>query len=173
MIKWESEKDFENFIVECFATDGFCIVDDEHYQNMSQQFDTCGYGIPDLVFYSQDVEHIDDKTTVTHNRLHVIELKNEPIKLSHISQIARYKRYFERALESHDVEMKFSLVVPESVKGNDDVVWLLDSLDNISVMEFTLDPKEGIKFDKSIDWYKVKENKQKALDLFDIEDEDF
>lgn len=173
MIKFESEKCLEEFIANCFSDDSICIINDESYQNLSQQFDTGCYGIPDLVFYSEDSEFIDAETEVIHKRIHVVELKNEQIKMSHISQICRYKRYFERAFDIDDVEMQFSLVVPEGVKNNDDVIWVIDQLNDISVYEFHLNPKEGIKFVESSGWYRKGENFSKALSLFESNEDEF
>ena len=171
MIKFESEKHLENFIVDCFNDDGICIVNDEEYKSLKQQFNAGDYGVPDLVFYSSDIELIDKDTQVEHLRLHVIELKNEPIQFSHIGQIARYKRYFDLAFELHDIEMEFTLVVPESVKQSNDVKWLIDSLDNINIVEFSINPKSGVKFKQTSGWYKVDETYKSAMELFDINEE--
>lgn len=166
MIKFESEKKLENFIVDCFNEDGIFIVNDEEYDHLEQQFDAGKYGVPDLVFYSSDIEDIDEDTQINKKRLHVVELKNEPIQLSHVAQIARYKRYFELAFKRHEVDMQFTLVVPESVSESKDVMWLIESLDNIKIVEFSLNPKTGIKFKESCGWYKVDESYKSAMDIF-------
>lgn len=173
MILFDSEKSLENFIVEEFALSGKCIVDEVEYDNLVQQMNIGSYGIPDLVFYKQVDEKINDSTTISHMMIHVVELKNEAIKMGHLSQIGRYKKYFDRAFEEQCVEVRSSLVVPKSVKENEDVVWIIDHIEEIDVIEFTLSPRDGIKFKKSEGWYKTDEDFKPALDLFGIKDEEF
>lgn len=170
MIKFESEKDFENFILECFEDDGLCIITDETYDDCISQFDTRSYGIPDLVFYSNDKEIGQNNEEYDVKRIQVVELKTEQIKLSHIAQIARYKTYFERAYDGFDLEMQFSLVVPEGVINNDDCCWLINSLSDISVYEYKLDPRRGIVFNESKGWRKKGADNQIALDIFGLEE---
>jgi hypothetical protein len=168
MIKFESEKKLEEFIADCFHENSHCIVCGDYYEGLVRQFNAGEYGIPDLVFYSED---IDEEGQSNYKRLHVIELKNEPIQSSHIAQIARYKRYFELAFKNHEVDMQFTLVVPKSVEESGDTMWLIDSLENIKIVEFSLSPKTGIEFKESSGWYKVGKCYKGALDLFGFAEE--
>lgn len=172
MIKFESEKCFEDFLYKEFQEDGICLVNDEEYQDCIKQFNTGSYGIPDLVYYSSDYEIINEEEQIKHMRIHVVELKNEPIKLSHIAQIARYKTFFSRAYSGFDVEMEFSLVVPEGVKSSDDCCFMTNALDGISIYEYKLNPRTGISFDQSSGWHRVNVDNQIALDLFGLEEKD-
>ncbi len=172
MIKFESEKHLEMFIADCFDSDNVCLIDNEEYDECVSQFDTKSYGMPDLVFHSTYSELDDDENEFEIRKVHVVELKNEQIKLSHIAQIARYKTYFERALNGFNVEMKFSLVVPDGVVNNDDCCWLINSLDEIDVYEFKLNPKAGIEFNKSKGWYKNGVKYNSAIEMLDLNEDE-
>ena len=168
MIKFESEKHLEDFITQQFNNDGLCIVDGEQYEHMERQFTAGLYGVVDLVFYSSYTAQDWNGLEIDRKVIHVIELKNEPMKLSHIAQLSRYKRYFDLAFEGANIELHYSLVVPESVSKSDDAKWLIDSLKDINVIEFTLDPINGIRFDRSIGWMKTDETYKDAMGIFDI-----
>lgn len=171
MIKFETENDLEMLLYQSFKEDGLLLVNGEFYDDCIRQFDTKSYGIPDLVFYSDEIE-IDENNnkTVMNKLIHVVELKNEPIKMSHIAQIARYKTYFERATSEMHCSLYFSLVVPEGIGKSDDVCWVINSLEDIDVYEFSLDPREGIEFHASGGWYKTIEDFSPVNNLFNDEE---
>lgn len=165
MISFDSEKCFENFIIEEFNKENICIIDDVEYQECISQFDTKSYGIPDLVFVGYELDMDENGEPIEAARVHVVELKNEQIKLSHISQIARYKTYFERAFEGINVSLQFSLVVPKGIENVDDACWIVNQLDGIDVCEFFLDPSSGIDFKYSNGWHRSSEDFSPALNL--------
>lgn len=169
MIKFESEKHLELFIYSHFDKTGECLIDGCLYDSCVTQMVIGDYGIPDLVFYDES-ECIDSKNKT--RTIHVVELKNKPLKMSHISQICRYKRYFERAFDGFDVDAQYSLVVPESVRESGDAMWLIDQLKGISIVEFTLDPHNGISFEQSSGWAKTTERKEIAMEMFNLSEDD-
>lgn len=156
MIKFDSEKHLELFIYNHFNKTGECLVDDSEYEHCISQFDTCGYGITDLVFFN---DYGDDRPIdIPKYQIHVVELKNEQIKVKDLAQISRYKTCFE-SLFDDDAEISYSLVVPEGVTMNDDACWLINSLEGISVFEFALNPHKGIIFEPVYRWSKAKFDK--------------
>lgn len=165
MISFDSEKCFEQFIIQEFEKDNVCIIDDCEYQECVSQFDTKTYGIPDLVFVGFDFDLDKDDNPIERARIHVVELKNEQIKLSHIAQIARYKTYFQRAFDGKEVDLSFSLVVPKGVGAGDEVCWVINHLDEIDIYEFELNPSEGIEFRQTKGWFRQEENFAPALGL--------
>jgi len=171
MIKFNSEHDFEMFIYSNWESDSIDIITGDHYDQCERQFNIGSYGIPDLVFFGSDVEE-DENGFNEIKTVHVVELKNESIKIKDIAQIARYRTYFKRAFRGLNVNVKFSLVVPEGVKSNDDACWISNALSDISIYEFYLDPNSGISFDDKSGWYKTDEDFNTALDLFGLKEED-
>ena len=144
MISFDSEKSLEKFIVECFAVDKKCIINDEAYDACLSQFSLGDYGIPDLIFHSKLCNNGEDFITI-----HIVELKNEQIKAKDIAQISRYKTYIQRMYEDSDlnIDLKCSLIVPKGVSSNSDACYLVNACeDSIDVYEFSLDPRNGIEF---------------------------
>lgn len=169
MIKFESEKHLELFIYGHFDKSGECLIDDSHYDACISQFDTCGYGIPDLVFFNDYGEN--RPFDVPRYQVHVVELKNEQIKVKDLSQISRYKTCFDLMFDE-DAEVSCSLVVPQGVRMNDDACWLINSLNDISVFEFELSPHEGIVFKSLYGWSKSEFDKdfskEKLLEMVSL-----
>lgn len=158
MIRFESEKSLENFIVDQFKVDKKCIINDESYDSCISQFSFGDYGIPDLIFHSKEDVNGDDFITI-----HIVELKNEQIKPKDIAQISRYKTYIEKMMEDSDlnVELKCSLVVPEGVSSNSDACYLINACeDSIDVYEFRLNPTKGIEFTMMYGFHKTKSSSE-------------
>lgn len=170
MIKFESESHFEQFIESEFNKTGVCIVDDCHYDKLIRQFDTKGYGIPDMVFFSDDLEVIDENEEYRHMSVHVVELKNEKIKVKDVTQILRYKTYFDRAFKGLDVSVSYSLVVKPGIVDNDDACWLINNINEVDFCEFTLNPSSGIEFKSKSGWYKTSEDLKPALNMFGMDE---
>lgn len=158
MIKFSSENDFEMFLYNHFLETSESLVDEKKFQHCIRQFNAGAYGKPDLVYFTK----LDDdiaKAIGHEYEISVIEIKNEPIKNSDVSQICRYKTGFERSFDCSDVEISFSLVVPKgSIKNHSDICWTIENLSDVHVYEFDLDPREGIKFDLSYGWMKTDED---------------
>lgn len=161
MILFDSEKSLEDFIVKCFGEEKKCIIDDSTYDNCLSQFSFGDYGIPDLIFYSKVISENDSFMTI-----HIVELKNEQIKLKDIAQISRYKTYIEKMQERTDIsiDLKCSLVVPEGISSNSDACYITNACeDSIDVYEFSLNPKTGINFNLVYGFY----NSGASSDQFD------
>ena len=152
MILFDSEKSLENFIVECFEINKKCIIDESDYDDCFSQFSFGDYGIPDLIFYSKNVHN--DELFMT---IHIVELKNEQIKLKDIAQISRYKTYIESMYEGTElnINLKCSLVVPEGISSNSDACYLTNACEgSIDVYEFALNPMTGIQFNLMYGFHK-------------------
>lgn len=158
MIKFESERSFEQFLFDRFNEDGLFLGVDEHFDSCYRQFDTKGYGICDLVFVR--VSPTDETLEKFEVDIHVTELKNEQIKVADIVQICRYKRFFDRATSKMpNVNVTYSLVVPSGVESSDDCCNLIDSLDDsIQVQSFYLDAETGLDFDLCYNYSRVNED---------------
>ena len=158
MILFDSEKSLENFIVECFEIDKKCIIDELDYDGCLRQFSFGDYGIPDIIFYQK--EDCNGEECIT---IHIVELKNEQIKTKDIAQISRYKTYAQRMYEESDmcINIKCSLIVPEGVSSNSDACYLINACeDSIDVYEFSLNPREGIKFEMVYGYHKSNASKE-------------
>lgn len=171
MILFDSEKSLEQFIIDEFNNEGICIIDGDEYDECISQFDTKTYGIPDLLFIRVGVDIDENENPFETLTVHIIELKNEPIKMSNIAQIARYKTYFDRAYSGFSVEVRSSLVVPKSVGIGDDICWVVNHINDIDVYEFTLNPSTGIRFRASHSWSRNEEDFEPALSLFGLEED--
>lgn len=161
MILFDSEKSLENFIVECFAIENKCIIDDSTYDKCLSQFSFGDYGMPDLIFYSNLIHN--DESFMT---IHIVELKNEQIKLKDIAQISRYKTYIEKMYEETElnIDLKCSLVVPEGISSNSDACYLTNACqDSIDVYEFVLNPMTGIQFNLMYGFHK----REASSEMFD------
>ena len=146
MIKFESERSFEDFLQNEFNSTGMCPITDEEFDSCYRQFDTKSYGICDLVYVSS--YPLDSDAIEVQLNIHVIELKTEQIKPADIAQICRYKTYFERATKNiKNVDLTFSLVVPAGISSSQDCCYLINALeDDVFVYEFSLSPSTGISF---------------------------
>ena len=157
MIRFDSEKSFEQFLFDQFNEKKEFIVRDEYYDECYRQFSVGSYGICDLVFVRKS--YINEKRDEFQIEIHVSELKNEPIKMADIAQLCRYKTFFDRATrDMKNVSVTYSLVVPYGVKNNDDCCFLINGLDeSIEVWDFYLRPESGVEFDPCVSFSREKE----------------
>lgn len=95
MIKFESEKHFENYLKEYLPK----LLPQKFPPDteVRQQVKLDGYGICDLIFKHM-VKHEYEKGKFEDEgyQYTIVEVKNEPLKYSHFAQVARYKEYFDR-----------------------------------------------------------------------------
>jgi hypothetical protein len=151
MIKFVSEKSLENFIVSHFNDTGMCILTDEQYESVFQQYNIGVHGIPDLVFISK--EHPQEGGEKDSFEILVVELKNEAISFSAIAQISKYKAYFDRVFgETDNVRVRYLLVTQEQVDPCGEIDWMVANLGDIEMVEFKLNPYSGVEFNHSEKW---------------------
>lgn len=95
MIKFESEKCFENMLFEHLRE---TMVDPMHGEKIifgQQQPNFGAHGVGDIILLTEFVTNGQQKTVFKH--AHLIELKIQPLIASHIAQVCRYKDFFERS----------------------------------------------------------------------------
>lgn len=156
---FSSEESLESYLHEEMKS-GYNPISDEHIDGVIRQFDTVSYGIIDLICYSKP--RFLDGELMAEPSLTVIELKNEPINNSAVAQIARYKRFFERAADDSLLNIpedciSYVLVGPDIVRGTD-TCYLTDSMDWLTTIIFKLNPRNGITFEESRGWTRTKED---------------
>lgn len=161
MIKFNSEHDLEMMLYNHHEETQMCLVSDQEYDHCFRQVDAGGYGICDLIYITK-WHGQDCPDTIS---IHVVELKNEGIKLKDIAQICRYRTFFEKVIELKFSELdmviniEYSLVVPSGILKNQDACYMVNTLiDVIDIVEFDLDPITGIKFKKSQGFTSANEN---------------
>lgn len=134
MISFDSEKALEDFVCQNLERK-FNIITEESVISYVRQPNLGLYGKGDILTISSEED------------VSLFELKNEELKISHISQIAKYRKFFM----NHDSEFErrnyeFALVVKKSAAYSGDMIFLANQVDWLSVYEFSLDPAEGICF---------------------------
>lgn len=98
-IDFPNEKFIEDYVYEKSRDDGQCILSGDAVDRIWRQLAIPGYGVTDIVkawFTPSAIE------------LTVLELKNEPLKESHLSQLMRYMKGLRRMVascERGDVEV--------------------------------------------------------------------
>lgn len=80
--KFESEKAIEDYVFEKILSEHACPVSNEPVDLVYRQFIIDNYGICDLI----KIKVSDTGVVVT-----ILELKNEPFRISHLLQVARYR----------------------------------------------------------------------------------
>lgn len=161
MIKFESEHDLEMMLYNHHSETKMCLVSEQEYSDCYRQFNTNGYGICDLIYVDKQ-ESTDMPCIIS---IHVVELKNQGIKLADFAQLARYKTFFDRAISEMEEEclavfdIKYSLVVPEGIINNNDACYLTNCLDDVfNVVEFKFNPLKGIVFNECSGFIKISED---------------
>lgn len=159
MISFDSEKCLEDLLFENqdFLRKSFDL-DADH--EIRRQVQLGAYGTADIVALKayRDVEH-----DFTYLDVVIFELKNTPLALGHVSQIARYKRFFDSLYIEHDidhVEIKGILIGKKTFPTGDDLVFLCQSIDWLETYEFSIDPLAGLKFGWVNGWVKSGEKTQ-------------
>jgi len=140
-IEFPSEKIIDDYVYSKIMAEQFCPVAGEHVQHCVRQHEIRGYGITDLI----KILRYGNQLEVT-----ILELKNEPLKEAHISQLARYmvglrrqlRRYANSGHVPFDIEVRGELAGPLDV-GRNDFVYMLDIIEDITVYDISLTMEDG------------------------------
>ncbi len=142
MIHFDSEKDMEDMFMKY----------DEHLCGLLglgecvsfRQVTLGDYGISDILLIDKDFPVRNKKKTVFVN---LVELKNDKLSHSHISQCARYGEFFkelnERQEEYH-FQFRASLICLKTFPINNDLVFLAQSIEWLDFYELSIVPDEGV-----------------------------
>lgn len=165
MISFDSEKSLEDFIYNHWRETGRFIADGKEYQVCLRQVNLGGYGIADLIFVSLDLSDIENTLFV----FHVVELKNEKIKLKDFGQISRYLTGVNKATASSHNYKRFrsygSLVVKDGIINDNDAAYIPNILGTVHVYEFKIDPVScSIVFEEFTGAYRPKEDVDEVLE---------
>lgn len=154
-IDFPSERVIEDYVFAKIQETRECPISGNCVDLCLRQHEIKGYGIADLINISIDPWSVD----VT-----VVELKNEILKESHLSQISRYMTAISRQLRRYQRHSTRSINVfgqlagPFSLEAND-MVFLLEQIPSISVYALSLTMAEGFQSKEiSSGWHRTTEN---------------
>lgn len=158
-VSFPSEKAIEDYVYAKIAQTDVCPISGSQVDLCLRQHEVKGYGITDLIKISADVWSID----VT-----ILELKNEILKESHLSQLSRYMAGIRRQLRRYEkrssrvITVRGELAGPVDADANE-MVFLLDQLSCISIYKLSLSMDDGFKSEEiSGGWFKKSENLKAA-----------
>lgn len=165
-ISFPSEKVIEDYVYDYITSNSCCPISGDGVDLCLRQHEIKGYGVTDLI-----------KISITDGFLHVtiLELKNEPLKESHVSQLCRYmagaSRQLKRYRKRFNVCLHGELAGPFNLNTND-VCYLLDSVPSISAFSLELTMESGFDANEiGSGWHHRNENKLGAKpiarDMFD------
>ena len=164
MIVFESEKELEDMLCE-HLNDGLFLVDDCHIDFYDRQTNLSPYGITDLILHTkkEDIDS-DGNVFVSSDLLQVVELKITELSHSHLSQIARYKTFFD--ITDYEYEVEYMLICKSSKSYSGDLVFLAQNIEWLSIYTYELTLTDGIVFQR-LSGFKISDNKNigKSLDL--------
>lgn len=169
MISFDSEKHLEDLI--CSELDMHKNpISDEIISRYVRQPDFKPYGIGDIL----TVHDCDDDEDEEFFSINIIELKNERLQMVHLSQIARYRKFFMDTDENfHAHPYEFTLVCKKSESFQSDLIFLANSIEWLNIYEFSLSFENGVCFEL-LGGYSMtdKDNAaKKAFNLLDIRGE--
>lgn len=146
MIIFDSERELEDMLCE-LLDEGCWIVEDEECNYYLRQPSLSFYGTPDLMLYSQDLYIEEGKEDrILGEYLKLVELKITELSHKHLSQVARYKRYFDSV--DHDFQMEYVLVCKKSKEYSGDLIFLAQDIGWLTIYTYELCLKRGIVFEE-------------------------
>lgn len=167
-IIFEREKDLEDLLYE-HMENGTCLVTGDHVVEAYRQVDSGGYGIIDLLSICVDGD-MESGLGEPSLLIHVYELKNGPIKIAAVQQIARYRKAMRRALDGQKYfsggRMQFHLI-GNAIDTESDMVYVADSMPDLTLWTFSIDPESGIEFEDHEGWYLKNEDLNKLAPIND------
>lgn len=155
-LEFPSEKYIEDYVWQSLQAERYCPVSDEHFDLFLRQKEIPGYGITDIIKIAAfNTGEID---------IRVLELKNEPLKESHVSQLYRYitgvRRIAERYMRLTDcpeISVRGELAGPFD-KSRGDFVYLLQAIRDIDIYDLSLSMSSGFKSELVGDsWFNASE----------------
>lgn len=141
-IRFDSEKSLEDalFSAPKLLSDELGISSNA---TLHRQLTLPGYGVVDIAA-------IDVGPGIT--MVTIIELKNEKLTSNDAAQLCRYMNYFEKHAESTIFDVSGILIGPTTYPNSNDDVFLMQSLNSITVFEFDLDIETGMKLSEVVGW---------------------
>lgn len=163
-VSFPSEKAIEDYIWSKLDDGEPCPLSDEHFSMCLRQKEIVGYGVTDIIkigVYPGEVEIV------------VVELKNEHLKEAHISQLCRYITGIKRVVRLYEQKHKDgpNIIVRGELAGpfkkdRGDVVWLIESLENITVYDVSMSMDSGFEAKEiSKGWFRSNEEKLGYRDI--------
>jgi len=144
MIIFESEKELEDLLCNELEESGIWLAEDEHVDYWQRQTNLGSHGITDIITSTVTMDLDEDKNPFVSSRvLKVIELKITELSYSHLSQIARYKDFFDGVEFSADMEY---ILICKSGNLVSDAFYLAQSMDWLSVYLYDLSMTKGLVF---------------------------
>ena len=144
MIIFESEKELEDLLCKELEDNAYWVVEDEHVDQWQRQTNLGYHGITDIITSAITMDLDENKVPFISSRtLKVIELKITELSYTHLSQIARYKDFFDMMEPSAD--MDYVLVCKHGNLASD-AFYLAQSLDWLSVYLYDLSITKGLVF---------------------------
>jgi len=160
-LSFDSEAHFEKYIVSKMEESKECPITGMSVDMVISQAEISGYGIIDIMTIADEV--VDGGVVLEPKTLNIYELKNVPINIKAIAQIARYRVGVKRLIDASlneflkNIEVNYFLIGPDIEKGND-TVYLSDSTPWLTTMLFDLSVDDGISFDETIGWHNANED---------------
>lgn len=162
MITFDSEKDMEDMFVNDF----------EHFseyfyaESAFRQVRLGAYGTCDVLYVSMDVEPTPEKE-IKAISINLIELKNTKLKETHISQCARYKRFFDGLISKSniDISVEYFLIGLKTLPDSSDFCFLAQSIDWLQVYEIEINPSVGIELGEIAGWRKGDDSDSDIADV--------
>lgn len=161
-IIFEREKDLEDLLMEHEGFTAASFGCENHV--LRRQVNLGAYGIADIVALSSGWE----EAGYSFCSIHIIELKNEPLTHAHISQVARYREFFNQFdPRFSDMQIHGHLVGPKTFPKGDDLCFLAQSIDWLTVYEFEFDPMTGLEFKPVRGWKFSKDDEAARLRMWE------
>lgn len=156
MILFESEKEFEDMLCE-HLDKGVFLAEDSSVESYDRQTNLGVYGITDLILYSRELDLDKDSVPfVSSDMLNVVELKITELSHSHLSQIARYKAFFDATDHGYDVQ--YTLVCKKSPSYHTDLVFLAQDIEWLTIYTYEMSLDKGIEFEV-LSGFKISDDK--------------
>ena len=139
-VKFNSEKDLEDYICEYMEKHGQCPVTGENVELWWRQVNFGGYGIADII-----KAYFDPNGDIY---LTVLELKNEKITSKCLAQTLRYrtcvKEFIGERFNKHEEKIHvYSEILGTRLSMQDDTCYLVNDLESLSVYSFEIDVDNG------------------------------
>jgi len=141
-LKFNSEKDFENYICKLMDETKECPLLGESISGYQQKFNIGNYGEIDIIRYHCDYEGY---VFIT-----IIELKKEIIDMKAVAQICRYiegvKNFIADKTNNYikNINIQAVLSAP-NIKMNDDTIFLINAIECLSICTIDLSLEDGFK----------------------------
>lgn len=141
-IEFPNERAIEEYVYRSVMDGKDCPITATHPNAVFRQYEIKGYGITDLVYLNIYPGMV---------RVQIVELKNETLKESHLSQLKRYMVGMRRYLWRHndlaekagwEIDVHGVLAGPFEADRND-LVYLYDGMEDVEIFGLSLSMEDG------------------------------